>query len=81
LPQSKQFWQRRRPQTLMADRRPPLPSWLRPLWLRIVVVVLPAAWAAVEFFHGQPVWGLLFGAAAVWGAYTLIYDPPPDESK
>jgi hypothetical protein len=65
----------------MPEEKPPLPDWLRPLWVRIAFVVLPAAWAAFEFANGQAVWGLLFGAAAAWGAYTLLYQQQPPTGR
>ncbi len=59
------------------QEKPPIPGWLRPLWIRIAVVALPAAWAIFEFSNGQAVWGTLFGGVAAWGAYTLLYDFKP----
>jgi hypothetical protein len=47
--------------------------FLRPLWRRIVLVGFCAAWAAFEFWSGQSFWGVLFGAMAVYGAYTYLY--------
>lgn len=37
----------------------------KPLWIRIVVVVVPAFWGVFEFVSGATFWGLLFVAAAV----------------
>ena len=65
----------------MAER-PPTPNWMKPLWVRLLLVVLPGAWAIVEFVNGQGMWAVLFGAAAAWGLWSLIlkYEekgPPP----
>lgn len=56
----------------------PVPNWLKPLWVRIALVVLPAVWAGFEASQQQWVWALLFGAAAVWGLWTLILKFDPD---
>jgi hypothetical protein len=55
----------------MADPRP-VPDWMKPLWVRLVFVVLPALWALFELAYGDQFWALLFGAAAAWGAWTLL---------
>ena len=63
--------------------------WLRPLWVRVLVVALAAGWAVFEFASGSPTWGMLFGAMAAYGAWTYLiaYDggaPRPidqDEGK
>ncbi len=64
----------------MSDR-PDLPGWLRPLWVRIAFVIGPAVIAAIDFSNGNAMWGALFAAAALWGAYSLIYAYPPDERR
>jgi hypothetical protein len=56
------------------SERPHIPNWLRPLWVRIAVVVLPLAWSGFELWRGDPLWCLLFFAVGVWGAYTMLYD-------
>ena len=58
----------------------PIPPWMRPLWVRLAFVVLPALWAGFEVLYGQQFWALLFGATAAWGFWTLIVkfeDPKP----
>jgi hypothetical protein len=45
---------------------------MRPLWVRLLLVVLPGAWASVEALYGEQVWALMFAVAAVWGLWTLI---------
>jgi hypothetical protein len=56
--------------------KPPFPDWLKPLWVRVAFIVLAGAWSAFEFVSGQTIWGVLFGAAAVWGVYQLILSRP-----
>ena len=63
----------------MSQRRPLLdpdhPMFSRP-WVRIVTTAVPLLWAGVEFWQGDPFWGLLFGAAGVYAGYKLfIYKP------
>jgi hypothetical protein len=62
----------------------PVPDWMKPLWVRLVFVVLPALWALFELLYGEPFWALLFGAAAAWGFWTLVLKfeegPPPPGS-
>jgi uncharacterized membrane protein YjjB (DUF3815 family) len=55
----------------VADPRP-VPDWMKPLWVRLVFVVLPALWAVFELAYGDQFWALLFGGAAAWGAWTLL---------
>lgn len=65
----------------MAQRQP-TPGWMKPLWVRLALVVLPAAWAIAETLFGQQMWALMFGAAAAWGLWTLIikYDENEPEA-
>lgn len=52
-----------------------------PLWRRILVVALAGGWAVVEFLSGNPMWGLVFAAAAGWCAWSffVIFDPPKED--
>ncbi|RCW87149.1 hypothetical protein [Paracoccus lutimaris] len=43
--------------------------FFRPLWIRILSVVLPLAWAFFELSTGAIFWAILFGAA---GIYLLV---------
>ncbi|MBP2233798.1 hypothetical protein J2Z31_000288 [Sinorhizobium kostiense] len=55
----------------------------RPLWIRLLIVALCAAWTAVEFYGGQPLWGMIFLAVTAYaGAALLIfYRPKEPEEK
>ena len=55
----------------MAEQKP-VPTWMRPLWVRLAFVIAPAAWACFEAVYGEQFWALLFGAAAAWGLWTLV---------
>ena len=51
--------------------------FFRPLWIRIAVVAVAAAWAAFEFWTGSPWWGglfLVFAALSAWG-FFVDFDP------
>jgi hypothetical protein len=64
----------------MAER-PPTPTWMRPLWVRILLVAIPAIWAGFEAFYGEQLWATLFGAAAIWGLWSLILKFDESEPK
>jgi hypothetical protein len=52
----------------------------RPLWVRLLIVAVCAAWCAVEFYNHEPFWGTIVGGIAVYAAYVLLltYKPPVD---
>jgi hypothetical protein len=54
------------------------PDWMRPLWVRALLIVVPAVWGAVELFNGNQFWGLMFVLVAAYGAwlYLIQYKPP-----
>ena len=43
-------------------------------WVRVLTTVLPLAWGAFEFWHGEPMWGLMFGAAGAYAGWKLFID-------
>ncbi len=49
----------------------------RPLWVRVLIVVLSGAWAVVEFVVGSPFWGMLFGALAAYAGWHFFFDFRP----
>jgi hypothetical protein len=57
-----------------------------PLWRRVLVTVLVAAWTAVEWYRGEAFWGMLTGAVlayCVW-AFFISWDrdaPTPTRDK
>ena len=55
----------------------------RPLWVRLVVVALIAAWTAFEFTRGAALWGLFFAAAGLYLGYRffVVFDPKDYERK
>ena len=52
--------------------------FFRPLWIRVLVVVLAGGWAVLEFVTGSPLWGVLFGAIAAYAAWGFFVDFNPD---
>lgn len=40
--------------------------FFRPLWVRLLCVLLPLAWAGVEYRNGATFWAALFGAGALY---------------
>lgn len=53
--------------------------FFRPLWVRILSVVLPLLWAAFEASTGAVFWAILFGAAGIYlfvALFVIRTDPP-----
>ena len=50
----------------------PNAPFFRRLWVRVLCVVLPLAWAGVELMNGSPVWAMLFGAAGIYLGVALF---------
>ena len=49
--------------------------WLRPLWVRVLLVALCFGWAVLEFATMSPFWGVIFlalGAYAAWGFFVAF---------
>lgn len=52
-----------------------------PVWRRWATVCFALFWAGVELFVlGSPGWAVLFGAAAAFAFYVLIYQGPSSGS-
>ncbi len=51
--------------------------FFRPLWRRIVVVLLTGAWALLEYSWGHPGWAAAFAAITAYCAFGffLAFDP------
>ena len=58
--------------------QPNTPNWMRPLWVRVLLCVLPAAWAGVELYTGNPFWAVISGAAGLYLAFELFVRRKPD---
>jgi hypothetical protein len=55
--------------------------FFRPLWLRIMLVLVTGGWALFELLSGSPGWALLFGAAAVYAGYGFFVAFDPDQGR
>jgi hypothetical protein len=60
-------------------------AWLRPLWVRVLIIVFCAGWTAWEWLvNRDQFWGMITLAATGWGIWELIvnfekkYGAPPD---
>lgn len=52
--------------------------FFRPLWRRVAVVAVCAAWSIFEFSNGATMWGTIAGgftAYAVWQFFFLYKEP------
>lgn len=47
-----------------------------PLWRRIALIAALAIWSAVEWWHGNSLWGVLTAALMLWSiwAYLIRFD-------
>ena len=57
----------------------PQNPFFRPLWVRLLCVLLPLAWAGVEAAGGAIFWAILFAAAGIYlfvALFILRKDQP-----
>lgn len=57
--------------------------FFRPLWRRILLVVVVAAWSALEWWNGDSFWGTLTAgvtAYCIW-AYLIAFPNAGEELK
>jgi hypothetical protein len=47
--------------------------FFRPLWRRVAVVVLCAAWSGWEFSYGEEFWGMMALAMTVYAGWTYLW--------
>lgn len=59
----------------------PQHKFYRPLWVRILVVLVCASWFGVELYMGPSFWLVIMGALTVYTAWVLLirFTPGPDE--
>ncbi|MCM2291792.1 hypothetical protein NAC44_05560 [Allorhizobium sp. BGMRC 0089] len=60
--------------------------FFKPLWVRIVVTLVPLIWAGVELFTGTPVWAMISLALGFYAGLQLFWvfyktPPKPDEAN
>ncbi|UFM64704.1 hypothetical protein LOS78_13570 [Paracoccus sp. MA] len=56
----------------------PQHPFFRPLWVRVLCVLLPLLWAGFEAASGSVFWAILFGAAGVYLFVTLFLNRSED---
>ena len=56
-------------------------EWFRPLWLRVVVTGGLAIWCGLEWFAGDPFWGVLTGLGLAYSLYNFFIAFPKDQAK
>lgn len=61
---------------MLLDNRHP---FYRPLWRRIVIVLVCVAWSVMEFATGSPFWGTIALGLAGYGVWALFIDYRPEE--
>ncbi|KAA9010733.1 hypothetical protein [Histidinibacterium aquaticum] len=45
---------------------------MRPLWLRVTIVLATLAWTGMEIVNGAWGWAALFGAAGLWCVWQFF---------
>lgn len=53
----------------------------RPLWVRVLLLLVLAGWAAVEFLHDSPFWGTIAGGLALFVLYELFWRYPMHRAR
>ena len=53
-------------------------DFFRPLWRRVVLLVVCFGWAAFEFLAGAPFWGIIFGSLGGYALWQLFLTDWPD---
>lgn len=50
-----------------------------PLWRRVLLPAICAAWALFEFIAGQPIWGFIVGGLGAYAAYKFFLEKRPQK--
>ena len=45
-----------------------------PLWRRLLIVAVCFVWAGVEFYSGEPFWGIIVGGVGIYATYKLFLE-------
>lgn len=51
----------------------PKHPFFKPLWRRILTVLLPAVWGGVELYNNAMGWAVVFLGASAFAAYELLF--------
>jgi hypothetical protein len=57
--------------------------FFRPLWRRVALVAVCAAWTVVELVVGDPTWAVMTGAIGAYAAWTFLiaYKPATETAE
>lgn len=55
--------------------------WFRPLWRRVLMVLIPAVIAGVDIYHGNFGWALIFGGLGAYAVYIFFIAWNRDKPK
>ena len=52
-------------------------DFFRPLWIRLLLLLIMFAWSLLEFVTGSPFWGIIFGGLGVYSLWQWFFDNWP----
>nr|WP_316655385.1 hypothetical protein [uncultured Gellertiella sp.] len=58
----------------------PTHKFYRPLWVRVLIVAVCAAWFGVELLNGKSFWLVIVGALTLYSAYVLLFRFPASDA-
>lgn len=50
-------------------------DWLRPLWVRVLIVVVAGGWGVFEWINEQHVWAVIFLVMAGYAFWSFFLAP------
>jgi len=50
-------------------------DWLRPLWVRVLIVALASGWGIFEWINEQHVWAVIFLVMAAYAFWSFFLVP------
>ena len=50
-------------------------DWLRPLWVRVLIVVVAGGWGVFEWINEQYVWAMIFLVRAGYAVWSFFLAP------
>ncbi|AHK45150.1 hypothetical protein OV14_3939 [Ensifer adhaerens OV14] len=73
--------ERKHPEDRMIKLIDPDHAFYRPLWRRVLIFLVCAGWAALEFYHDQPFFSIIALAIAAYvGSSLLLFYKPTDKT-
>lgn len=59
--------------------------WMRPVWVRIAIVLVCAVWTGVETYFGDRLWSMVAAGVTGYGIWTFFItwqdDPAEEDSE